>query len=67
MTGNQDRVKDFYTQTGVWWGEDPQTRGMHEESVKTFERLRCPGVEHSLDLGAGLGRTVAALASRSGG
>lgn len=63
-TYSQDWVKDFYTQAGIWWGEDPQAAGMHEERANTIERLCGPGIKRILDLGAGPGRTVAAMAER---
>ncbi len=59
---SQDWVKDFYTQAGIWWGNDPQAAGTHDERVKVIERLCGPGTKRILDLGAGPGRTVAALA-----
>ena len=55
-------VKDFYTQAGIWWGEDPQAAGTHAERVRTVERLCGPGSKRILDLGAGSGRTAAAIA-----
>lgn len=61
-TYSQDWVKDFYTQAGIWWGEDPQAAGEHTKRVELIERLCGPGIKHILDLGAGPGRTVAALA-----
>lgn len=60
----QDWIKDFYTQAGIWWGKDPQAKGTNEERVKTIERLCGPGLKRILDLGAGPGRTVAALADQ---
>jgi SAM-dependent methyltransferase len=59
---SQEWVKDFYTQAGIWWGTDPQAAGTHEYRVKTIERLCGPGMKRILDLGAGPGHTVAALA-----
>lgn len=58
----QDWVKDFYTQSGIWWGDDPQASGEHSACVNTIERLCKPGLKRILDLGAGPGRTAAALA-----
>lgn len=55
-------IKDFYTQAGIWWGDDPQVVGVHEARVKLIERLCGPEIKRILDLGAGPGRTVAALA-----
>ncbi len=57
-----DWVKDFYTQTGVWWGADPQAPGTYQARVSAVERLCGAGPKRILDLGAGSGRTVAALA-----
>ncbi len=59
---SQDWVKDFYTQAGIWWGEDPQAAGTHGARVETIARLCKPGILRILDLGAGPGRTAAALA-----
>jgi SAM-dependent methyltransferase len=59
---SQDWVKDFYTQAGIWWGDDPQAAGTHEERVQLVERLCGPGLKRILDLGCGPGRTVAAMA-----
>jgi SAM-dependent methyltransferase len=57
-----DWVKDFYTQSGIWWGEDPQAAGTHAERVHIVERVCGAGSKRILDLGAGPGRTMAALA-----
>src|SRR5512144_3094190 len=59
---SREWVKDFYTQASIWWGEDPQAAGVHEERVRLVERLRGPGPKRILDLGAGPGRTAAAFA-----
>lgn len=55
-------VKDFYTQAGIWWGDDPQDKGTHQERAAIIERLCDNGKKHILDLGAGSGRTAAHLA-----
>ena len=55
-------VKDFYTQAGIWWGDDPQAEGTHAERAAIIERLCGSGKKHILDLGAGSGRTAAYLA-----
>lgn len=55
-------VKDFYTQAGIWWGSDPQAPGVNAGRVKLVERLCGPGTKRILDLGAGGGRTAAAMA-----
>lgn len=59
---SQDWIKDFYSQAGIWWGKDPQASGEHATRVETIERLCKPGTRKILDLGAGPGRTAAALA-----
>jgi SAM-dependent methyltransferase len=63
-TYDQDWVKDFYTQAGIWWGEDPQAAGTHAQRVQLIERWRGPEAQRILDLGCGPGRTAAALAER---
>jgi SAM-dependent methyltransferase len=56
---------DFYTQAGIWWGEDPHDDpAVHVARATLVERLCGPGNLHILDLGAGSGRTAAALADR---
>ena len=30
---SQDWVKDFYTQAGIWWGNDPQASGTDAEGA----------------------------------
>ena len=55
-------IKDFYTQAGTWWGDDPQEAGVHPARVKTVERLCGQGSQRILELGAGTGVTAAALA-----
>ena len=59
---SREWVKDFNTQAGVWWGDDPQAPGVHDERVKLVERLCGRGPKRILDLGAGGAGTVAALA-----
>ena len=55
-------IKDFYTQAGIWWGDDPQAPGVHPARVKTVERLCGQGTKRILELGAGAGATAVALA-----
>lgn len=55
-------IKDFYTQAGIWWGDDPQAVGVHPSRVKTVERLCGKGSKKILELGAGTGMTAAAMA-----
>lgn len=57
-----DWIEPFYTQAGIWWGEDPQAEGVHAARVATVARLCGPGRKHILDLGTGPGATAAALA-----
>ena len=59
---SQDWVKDFYTQAGIWWGNDPQASGTHAERVRLIGKLCGTGPKRVLDLGSGPGGTVAALA-----
>lgn len=56
-------INDFYTQAGEWWGEDPQTSGVHPKRVKTVKRLCGDGIKSILELGAGTGVSAAALAA----
>ncbi len=57
-----DWVEDFYTQAGIWWGEDPQDKGTYAARVATVERLCGLGPHRILDLGSGSGYTAAAYA-----
>jgi SAM-dependent methyltransferase len=57
-----DWVKDFYDQAGVWWGADPQSKGVHAARLQTIGRLCGPGPKRILELGAGPGASAAALA-----
>lgn len=59
---SREWVKDFYAQTGIWWGDDPQDKSEHERRVKLVEHLCGPGTKRILELGAGSGRTLAAMA-----
>jgi SAM-dependent methyltransferase len=59
---SREWVKDFYTQAGIWWGEDPQAAGIDAERARLVERLCGPGSKRILDLGAGSGRTMTAFA-----
>ena len=61
---SKDWARNFYTQAGIWLGEDPQAAGTHEERANIIERLCGPGARRVLELGAGAGRTAAALADR---
>lgn len=57
-----DWVKPFYSQAGIWWGEDPQAAGVHAARLAAVERLCEPGPKRILDLGTGPGATAATLA-----
>ena len=57
-----ERIKDFYDQTGIWWGADPQAPSVHKTRVETIERLCGTGSKTILDLGTGPGATAASLA-----
>jgi len=60
-----DWVKDFYTQAGIWWGpgvQDEEDPNAHKARAETVERLCGPGTKRILELGAGSGRTAAAMA-----
>jgi SAM-dependent methyltransferase len=60
---SRDWVEDFYTQAGIWWGNDPQEEGTHASRAGIIERLCGAGKKRILDLGAGPGRTAAHLAN----
>ncbi|MCX6032972.1 MAG: methyltransferase domain-containing protein [Chloroflexi bacterium] len=59
-----DWVKDFYDQTGIWWGAETDDPAEDVRRAATVERLCGPGPLRILELGAGAGRTAAALADR---
>ncbi len=68
---SQDWVKDFYTQSAIWWGRDPQAAGTHAERLTQVERAvrvidliegPVPDPRRILDLGCGPGLSAAALA-----
>lgn len=52
----------FYTQAGIWWGNDPQSEGTHASRAEIIERQCGAGKKRILDLGSGPGRTAAHLA-----
>jgi len=54
-------IKDFYDQTGIWWGPNVD-QDYYQERVRTLERLCGPGSKKVLDLGAGPGGTAATMA-----
>lgn len=56
-------AKDFYTQAGIWWGADPHDDPAdHTNRAAIIERLCGTNPHRVLDLGAGSGRTAAAIA-----
>ncbi len=56
-----DWVKDFYDQSGIWWGANVD-QDYYQERLGTLERLCGPGKKKVLDLGAGPGGTAATMA-----
>lgn len=61
---SRDWVKDFYDQAGIWWGAQSDNPADDLERADAVERLCGPGVKRILELGAGAGRTAAAMAAR---
>jgi SAM-dependent methyltransferase len=59
---SKEWVKDFYTQAGIWWGNDPQAEGTHAARAAIITRLCGAGKKRILELGTGSGRTAAHLA-----
>ncbi len=59
---SRDWVKEFYTQAGIWWGNDPQDVETHIDRAAIIARLCGDGKKRILDLGAGSGITAAHLA-----
>jgi SAM-dependent methyltransferase len=57
-------VKDFYTQSDIWWGADAG-QDYYPGRIQTIERLCGPGKKRILELGAGSG-TLAAEMAKSG-
>jgi SAM-dependent methyltransferase len=54
-------VKDFYDQTGIWWGPNTDVE-IYASRLNMVERLGKPGQKRILDLGAGPGGNAAAMA-----
>lgn len=61
---SKDWIKDFYTQSAIWWGSDPQGQATHEARLSTVERLCGSGKKRILDLGAGPGVSAAVMADQ---
>ena len=56
-----DWVKDFYTQSDIWWGADAGEE-YYAGRLEAIERLGGSGSKRILELGAGSGAVAAALA-----
>jgi hypothetical protein len=56
-----DWVKDFYTQSNIWWGSDPGQE-YYPGRIQAVERLCGPGTKRILELGAGSGAVAAEMA-----
>lgn len=54
-------VKDFYTQSDIWWGPDAGEE-YYPRRIQAIERLCGQGVKRILELGAGSGAVAAELA-----
>jgi SAM-dependent methyltransferase len=61
-TYSMDWVRDFYDQAGIWWGPDTDEPTEDKARAATVERLCGAGTKRILELGAGAGRTAAAMA-----
>ncbi|MGE5139962.1 MAG: SAM-dependent methyltransferase, partial [Rudaea sp.] len=57
-------VKDFYAQTGIWWGPHIQSDKAHAARLDMIERLCGAGPLRILELGSGPGETAARLADK---
>lgn len=56
-----DWVKDFYTQSDIWWGPDAGQE-YYPARIQAIERLCGPGRKRILELGAGSGAVAIELA-----
>lgn len=54
-------VKDFYTQSDIWWGPDAG-KEYYPDRIQAIERLCGPGRKRILELGAGSGAVSVELA-----
>ena len=61
-TYSMDWVRDFYDQAGIWWGPDTDEPAEDHARTEIVERLCGAGTKRILELGAGAGRTAAAMA-----
>ena len=55
-------IKDFYDQTGIWWGPDSEIGAEEQARALTINRLCGPGSKRVLELGCGAGHAAAAAA-----
>jgi len=55
-------AREFYAQTAIWWGRDPQGSKVHGIRLDALERLCGKDKKRVLDLGAGPCGTAAAMA-----
>jgi SAM-dependent methyltransferase len=56
-------IKDFYDQTGIWWGADSEIAEEDQWRARSVERLCGTGPKRILELGCGAGHTAAATAT----
>ena len=59
-----DWVKDFYAQTGIWWGPHVQSDKAQAARLNMIDRLCGSAPLRILELGSGSGETAALLAGR---
>ena len=59
-----DWVKDFYDQTGIWWGPGSEIQEEDQARARAIERLCGPGPKRVLELGCGAGHTAASIAGQ---
>ncbi len=55
-------IRDFYDQTGIWWGPDSEIPEEDKLRGAAIERLCGPGPRRVLELGCGAGHSAAATA-----
>jgi hypothetical protein len=60
---SSDWVRDFYDQTGIWWGPDSEIPEEDLVRAAAIERFCGPGPKCVLELGCGSGHTALATAS----
>ena len=56
-------IRDFYDQTGIWWGSDFELSEEDLFRAAAIERLCGPGSKRVLELGCGAGHSAAATAA----